>query len=135
MRHRDQRVPGVAEQLLLLGVDVGGPEDDRELRDLLRTFSFLLVLTGIGGILGGLLVDVDRTWTFQSLYLIDAASFLPALLDGLDDELRKEIESGLAGRAVGLQRAVRAVGCERCTDQGAELNERLIEVACLALNL
>ena len=43
-------------------------------------FTLLNLGIGIGGIAGGLLVDVDRTWTFQSLYLVDAASFVPALL-------------------------------------------------------
>ena len=33
-RHGQERVPRVVEQLLLLGVDVGGPQDDRELGDL-----------------------------------------------------------------------------------------------------
>jgi len=43
-------------------------------------FTLLNLGIGIGGVVGGLLVDVDHTWTFQSLYLADAASFLPALL-------------------------------------------------------
>lgn len=43
-------------------------------------FALLNLGIGIGGILGGLLVDVDRTSTFQAIYLADAASYLPALL-------------------------------------------------------
>jgi MFS family permease len=42
-------------------------------------FTLLNLGIGIGGILGGLLVDVDRLVTFQVLYLVDAASYLPAL--------------------------------------------------------
>ncbi|WP_148611489.1 MFS transporter [Nocardioides rubriscoriae] len=43
-------------------------------------FALLNLGIGIGGILGGLLVDVDRTVTFQAIYLADAASYLPALV-------------------------------------------------------
>ncbi|MDX6323844.1 MAG: hypothetical protein QOK15_198, partial [Nocardioidaceae bacterium] len=43
-------------------------------------FTLLNLGIGIGGVLGGLLVDVDKTWTFQALYLVDAVSFVPALL-------------------------------------------------------
>ena len=43
-------------------------------------FTMLNLGIGIGGLAGGLLVDVDRTWTFQALCLVDAASYLPALL-------------------------------------------------------
>jgi MFS family permease len=42
-------------------------------------FTLLNLGIGIGGILGGLLVDVDRLVTFQVIYLVDAASYLPAL--------------------------------------------------------
>ncbi len=42
-------------------------------------FALLNLGIGIGGITGGLLVDVDRTPTFQAIYLGDAASYLPAL--------------------------------------------------------
>lgn len=42
-------------------------------------FTLLNLGIGIGGILGGLLVDVDRVVTFQAIYLVDAASYLPAL--------------------------------------------------------
>lgn len=43
-------------------------------------FTLLNLGIGIGGVVGGLLVDVNHTWTFQALYLVDAASFVPALV-------------------------------------------------------
>ncbi|GAA1165326.1 MFS transporter [Nocardioides aquiterrae] len=43
-------------------------------------FTLLNLGIGIGGILGGMLVDVDRLVTFQAIYLADAVSYLPALL-------------------------------------------------------
>lgn len=42
-------------------------------------FSLLNLGIGIGGIVGGLVVDVDRTFTFQAMYLANALSYLPAL--------------------------------------------------------
>jgi MFS family permease len=42
-------------------------------------FSLLNLGIGIGGIIGGFAVDVDELWTFQAMYLGDAASYLPAL--------------------------------------------------------
>jgi MFS family permease len=42
-------------------------------------FSLLNLGIGIGGIIGGLVVDVDRTITFQAMYLGNAVSYLPAL--------------------------------------------------------
>jgi MFS family permease len=42
-------------------------------------FTLLNLGIGVGGVLGGAWVDVDRLWTFQSIYLADAVSFLPAL--------------------------------------------------------
>lgn len=42
-------------------------------------FTLLNLGIGIGGVVGGLLVDVDRVVTFQAIYLADAASYLPAL--------------------------------------------------------
>jgi MFS family permease len=42
-------------------------------------FTLLNLGIGIGGIIGGLLVDVDRPVTFQAMYLANAASYLPAL--------------------------------------------------------
>ncbi|PVG84611.1 MFS transporter [Nocardioides gansuensis] len=42
-------------------------------------FALLNLGIGLGGILGGLLADVDRLVTFQALYLVDALSFVPAL--------------------------------------------------------
>lgn len=41
-------------------------------------FSLLNLGIGIGGLISGLLVDVDRLVTFQAIYLVDAASFLPS---------------------------------------------------------
>lgn len=43
-------------------------------------FSLLNLGIGVGGILGGLVVDVDRVVTFQAMYLGDALSYLPALV-------------------------------------------------------
>jgi MFS family permease len=43
-------------------------------------FALLNLGIGIGGITGGFLVDVDRTSTFQAIYLADAASYVPALV-------------------------------------------------------
>jgi MFS family permease len=42
-------------------------------------FSLLNLGIGIGGVLGGLIVDVDRTATFQAMYLGNAVSYLPGL--------------------------------------------------------
>jgi MFS family permease len=42
-------------------------------------FTLLNLGIGIGGIVGGVFVDVERTITFQSIYLADAASYVPAL--------------------------------------------------------
>ena len=42
-------------------------------------FSLLNLGIGIGGILGGMIVDVDRTITFQAMFLGDAVSYFPAL--------------------------------------------------------
>jgi MFS family permease len=42
-------------------------------------FSLLNLGIGIGGILGGLVVDVDRPATFQAMYLGNALSYLPGL--------------------------------------------------------
>jgi len=41
-------------------------------------FTLLNLGIGVGGIISGLLVDVDRLVTFQAIYLADAASFLPS---------------------------------------------------------
>lgn len=43
-------------------------------------FSLLNLGIGLGGVLGGLLVDVHRPATFQAIYLLDALSFVPALM-------------------------------------------------------
>lgn len=43
-------------------------------------FTLLNLGIGVGGVLGGLVVDVDRAITFQAIYLVDAASFVPILL-------------------------------------------------------
>lgn len=42
-------------------------------------FTLLNLGIGIGGVVGGLVVDVDDIRTFQWIYLIDALSYLPAL--------------------------------------------------------
>jgi MFS family permease len=42
-------------------------------------FTLLNLGIGLGGIVGGLWVDVARLGTFQAVYLADAASYLPAL--------------------------------------------------------
>jgi MFS family permease len=42
-------------------------------------FSLLNLGIGIGGILGGMIVDVHETFTFQAMYLGDAVSYFPAL--------------------------------------------------------
>ena len=41
-------------------------------------FTLLNLGIGLGGIISGLLVDVDRLSTFQAIYLADAATFLPS---------------------------------------------------------
>ena len=43
-------------------------------------FALLNLGIGIGGIVGGLFVDVERLGTFQTIYVGDALSFVPALL-------------------------------------------------------
>ena len=42
-------------------------------------FTLLNLGIGLGGVVGGVFVDVDRLSTFQTVYLLDAASYLPAL--------------------------------------------------------
>ena len=42
-------------------------------------FTLLNLGIGIGGIVGGMLVDVERLVTFQTIYLADAVSYLPGL--------------------------------------------------------
>lgn len=42
-------------------------------------FSLLNLGIGLGGIVGGLLIDTHHLWTFQAIYLADAASFVPSL--------------------------------------------------------
>ncbi|MFI2708345.1 MFS transporter, partial [Nocardioides sp. CER28] len=41
-------------------------------------FTLLNLGIGLGGIISGMLVDVDRLVTFQAIYLADAATFLPS---------------------------------------------------------
>jgi MFS family permease len=43
-------------------------------------FTLLNLGIGIGGVIGGFVVDVDDLVTFQGIYLADAASYLPAIL-------------------------------------------------------
>ena len=42
-------------------------------------FTLLNLGIGIGGVVGGMFVDVERLATFQAIYLADAVSYLPAL--------------------------------------------------------
>jgi MFS family permease len=42
-------------------------------------FTLLNLGIGLGGIVGGLVVDVHRPVTFQAIYIADALSFLPAI--------------------------------------------------------
>jgi MFS family permease len=44
------------------------------------SFTLLNLGIGLGGIVGGLVVDVDRPVTFQAIYLADALSYLPILV-------------------------------------------------------
>jgi MFS family permease len=64
-----------ASQSLIAGVV---PRESRQ-RYFGVNFALLNLGIGIGGIAGGLLVDVDHTATFQAIYLGDAVSYLPAL--------------------------------------------------------
>jgi MFS family permease len=57
-------------------------------------FTLLNLGIGIGGIVGGLFVDVDHPRTFQVIYLADAISFLPVIY------LMAVPLRGLAGRPV-----------------------------------
>jgi MFS family permease len=41
-------------------------------------FTLLNLGIGIGGVIGGFYVDIDRVETFQAIYLADAASYIPA---------------------------------------------------------
>ncbi|MGZ8738233.1 MAG: MFS transporter [Nocardioides sp.] len=43
-------------------------------------FTLLNLGIGLGGLLGGVIVDVDRLGTFQAIYLADAVSYLPPIL-------------------------------------------------------
>lgn len=43
-------------------------------------FALLNLGVGIGGIIGGLVADVDRPVTFQVMYLAEASSYIPATL-------------------------------------------------------
>jgi len=43
-------------------------------------FALLNLGIGLGGIVGGFLVDVEVTATFQAIYVVDAVSYLPALV-------------------------------------------------------
>ncbi|MDP9221131.1 MAG: MFS transporter [Actinomycetota bacterium] len=44
------------------------------------SFTLLNAGIGLGGIVSGLVVDVHRAWTFELIYLVDAASYLIPLL-------------------------------------------------------
>jgi MFS family permease len=43
-------------------------------------FSLLNLGIGIGGVVGGMVVDVERPFTFQAMYLANAMSYFPALV-------------------------------------------------------
>lgn len=43
-------------------------------------FALLNLGIGLGGILGGLFVDVHRPWTFAVIYVADAVTYLPTLM-------------------------------------------------------
>jgi len=67
-------------------------------------FSLLNLGIGIGGIVGGMFVDVDRPATFQAMYLANAVSYLPGLflmlvpLRHVGGPARVEHEDGAEGR-------------------------------------
>jgi len=61
----------------LVGVVI--PEGQRQ-RYFGLNFTLLNVGFGIGGVLGGLFVDVHKLWTFQGMYLVDAVGYVPAFL-------------------------------------------------------
>jgi MFS family permease len=44
------------------------------------SFTLLNAGIGLGGVVSGLVVDVQRAWTFELIYLVDAASYLIPLL-------------------------------------------------------
>jgi MFS family permease len=44
------------------------------------SFTLLNAGIGVGGVISGLFVDVDRAWTFELIYLVDACSYLIPLL-------------------------------------------------------
>lgn len=55
------------------------PSDQRQ-RYFGINFTLLNLGIGIGGIIGGRFVDVDRVGTFVAVYLLDALSYVPALV-------------------------------------------------------
>src|SRR4051794_36025200 len=65
-----------ASQSLIAAV---GPTELRQ-RYFGVNFTLLNLGIGLGGILGGIVVDVDRPETFQGIYLFDALSYVPPLL-------------------------------------------------------
>lgn len=44
------------------------------------SFALLNLGIGVGGVVGGFFVDVDRPWTFTTAFLVNAVAFTPALL-------------------------------------------------------
>jgi MFS family permease len=43
-------------------------------------FTLLNLGFGLGGIVGGIVVDVSRPWTCEGIFIVDAVSYLPAVL-------------------------------------------------------
>lgn len=86
---RTELVAGVALVLSGIGFGITWPGFQsliatvvpRELRQRYFGVNFTLLNLGIGlgGIVGGVVVDVDRAGTFTGIYLADAVSYLPAI--------------------------------------------------------
>ena len=60
----------------LVGVLI--PEEQRQ-RYFGVNFTLLNLGIGIGGLIGGIFVDVHHLWTFQAIYLVDAFCMLPPI--------------------------------------------------------
>lgn len=84
-------VPVATVGIALVGASIGGawpcsqsmvasviPSEIRA-RYFGMNFTLLNLGIGIGGIVGGLVVDVERPHTFELMYVLDAASYLPGL--------------------------------------------------------
>jgi MFS family permease len=64
-------------------------------------FTLLNLGIGVGGVLGGFFVDVSDARTFQTIYLADAVSYLPALLLLLGPlrHIARKVEAAASGDA------------------------------------